>query len=189
MKGGTGSGAGDCACACACCVASPLYRRPLKKSAPGGGAPSTATARTSCVRARPEALALAGDGRGSLAADGRAEGPRGLGESAYVVGRRGVGGRGCALTYQPPRLLQRPVHAVHLVVEAARVAQVVARAVAAPQRRVDGAAVDALAALREKLRHVDCANTTLLSRAQRRPCVALPTLGGGSYTQFPTRLA
>lgn len=32
-----------------------------------------------------------------------------------------------------------------------------AGAVAAPQRRVDGAAVDALAPLREKLRHLDCA--------------------------------
>lgn len=61
------------------------------------------------------------------------------------------------LTYQPPGLLQRTVHAVHLVVEAARVAEVVAGAVAAPQRRVDGAAVDALAPDREKLRHLDCA--------------------------------
>jgi hypothetical protein len=53
-------------------------------------------------------------------------------------------------TYVAPRLLhQRPVHAVHLVVEAARVAQVVAGAVAAPQRRRHGAAVDALAPVRE----------------------------------------
>lgn len=57
-----------------------------------------------------------------------------------------------ALTYQPPGLLERPVHAVHLVVQPASVAQVVARAVAPPQRRVDGAAVHALAPLRDKLR-------------------------------------
>lgn len=49
-------------------------------------------------------------------------------------------------THQPlARLNQRAVDAVDLVVEAARVAQVVSRGVAAPQRRVVGAAVDALA--------------------------------------------
>jgi hypothetical protein len=54
-------------------------------------------------------------------------------------------------TYVAPRLLdQRPIHAVHLVVEAASVAQVVAGAVAAPQRRRHGAAVDALASVRER---------------------------------------
>lgn len=40
-----------------------------------------------------------------------------------------------------------PVDAVHLVVEAAGVAQVVSGAVPAPQRRGHGAAVDALPAL------------------------------------------
>lgn len=51
--------------------------------------------------------------------------------------------------YQSAWLLdQRPVHPVHLVVEAAGVAQVVAGAVATPQRGVDGAAVDALPAFR-----------------------------------------
>lgn len=42
---------------------------------------------------------------------------------------------------------QRPRLAVHLSIEAARVAQVVAVAVAAPQRRMARAAIDALAAL------------------------------------------
>lgn len=73
---------------------------------------------------------------------------------------RGERVRGVPLTYQPPRLLQRPVHAVHLVVESARVAQVVPGAVAPPQRRVDRAAVHALPTLREKLRHLDCAQHT-----------------------------
>lgn len=77
---------------------------------------------------------------------------------AYVGGRGGR--RRVALTYQPPRGFQRPVHAVHLVVEAARVAQVVAGAVAPPQRRVDGAAVDALAPLREEV-HLDYGDTQL----------------------------
>ena len=50
---------------------------------------------------------------------------------------------------QPPlvRLDQRPIVAVHLVVEAARVAQVVAGWIAAPQGCVGGVAVDALAAI------------------------------------------
>jgi hypothetical protein len=52
------------------------------------------------------------------------------------------------LSYQPPLWLdERPVLAVHLVVEAARVAQVVAVAVAPPQWRRRRSAVDALAAL------------------------------------------
>ena len=42
---------------------------------------------------------------------------------------------------------ERPVLAVHLVVESAGVAEVVSVAVPAPQRRRGGAAVDALAAL------------------------------------------
>lgn len=44
------------------------------------------------------------------------------------------------------RLDERPVGAVHLVVETAGVAQVVASGVAAPQRRGHGAAVHALPA-------------------------------------------
>lgn len=51
-------------------------------------------------------------------------------------------------SYQPPLGLdERPVLPVHLVVEAAGVAQVVAGAIAAPQRRGQGPAVDALAPL------------------------------------------
>lgn len=46
------------------------------------------------------------------------------------------------------RFDERPVDAVHLVVEAAGVAQVVPGTVSAPQRRGHGAAVDALPALR-----------------------------------------
>lgn len=42
---------------------------------------------------------------------------------------------------------ERPVDAVHLVVEAAGVTQVVSGAVSAPQRRGHGSAVDALSAL------------------------------------------
>lgn len=45
------------------------------------------------------------------------------------------------------RFNERSVDAVHFVVEAAGVAQVVSRAVPAPQRRGHGAAVDALPAL------------------------------------------
>ena len=51
------------------------------------------------------------------------------------------------------RLDQGAVHAVHLVVEAAGVAEVVAGAVAAPQRRRNGATVDALAALPKRKLH------------------------------------
>ena len=51
-------------------------------------------------------------------------------------------------TYDSPVLLDGSIGAVHLAVEAARVAQVVAGAVASPQRRRHGATVDALAALR-----------------------------------------
>lgn len=74
---------------------------------------------------------------------------------AYVVGGGGGECGRVALTYQPPRLLQRPVHAVHLIVETARVAEVVAGTVAAPQRGVDRTTVDALASLREELGHLD----------------------------------
>ena len=61
--------------------------------------------------------------------------------------------------YQSSGLLhQGPVHAVHLVVEAAGVAQVVSGAVSTPQGGVYGAAIDALPALCEVLGspRVDC---------------------------------
>lgn len=59
-------------------------------------------------------------GRGSQGAgDGRCGGCNA--SVAYVVGRVRRERR-AALTYQPPRLLQRAVHAVHLVVQPARVA-------------------------------------------------------------------
>lgn len=52
------------------------------------------------------------------------------------------------MSYQPfLGLDERPVDAVHLVVEAARVTQVVAGAVSAPQRRGHRAAVHTLPAL------------------------------------------
>jgi hypothetical protein len=44
----------------------------------------------------------------------------------------------------PGRLDKRSVDAVHLVVESARVAEIVPGAVPPPQRRRDGSAVDAL---------------------------------------------
>lgn len=52
------------------------------------------------------------------------------------------------------RLDEGPAQAVHLAVEAAGVAQVVAGAVPPPQRRLDGAAVHALAALGQVLQQV-----------------------------------
>lgn len=48
---------------------------------------------------------------------------------------------------------ERPVDAVHLVIEAACVAQVVSRAVPAPQRSGHRAAVDALSSLRGHVVH------------------------------------
>lgn len=51
------------------------------------------------------------------------------------------------------RFDQRPVDAVHLVIQAARVAQVMSGPVPAPQRRGHGAAVDALAALTGNVIH------------------------------------
>lgn len=64
-----------------------------------------------------------------------------------------------ALAYQPTGLTdQGSVHAVHLVVEAARVAQVVAGAVATPEGRRYGAAVDALPALAVVLHVLNCSN-------------------------------
>ena len=54
----------------------------------------------------------------------------------------------CSLTHQSPLGLdQRPVLAVHLVVEATGIAEVVAVAVTTPQRGRGGAAVDTLTAL------------------------------------------
>lgn len=91
-----------------------------------------------------------------------------FGCSAYICGLR----RACRRvphTYQPARLLhERPVHAVHLVVQPARVAQVVARAVPPPQGRVDGAAVHALAPLAEVLRHLDWGHIDRQRRVNRR---------------------
>ena len=49
---------------------------------------------------------------------------------------------------------ERPVLPIHLVIEATGVAQVVAGAVAPPERRLDGAAVHALAALGQVLQQV-----------------------------------
>lgn len=58
------------------------------------------------------------------------------------------------LSYQAfLRFDERPVDAVHLVVKAAGVAQVVSGAVPAPQRRGHGAAVDALSALSRHVVH------------------------------------
>ncbi|KAJ8956903.1 hypothetical protein NQ318_014321 [Aromia moschata] len=54
--------------------------------------------------------------------------------------------------YQSTRLLdKRPIHAVHLVVEAARVAKIVASAVSSPQRSVDGTAIDAFPTFGESI--------------------------------------
>jgi len=77
--------------------------------------------------------------------------PQGGGPGAAVGAAEAQATRG----RQPLRRLhQRSIHAVHLVVEAARVAKVVAGAVAAPQRRRNGAAVDALAPLSERVVHL-----------------------------------
>ena len=54
---------------------------------------------------------------------------------------------GCLTHQSPLGLDQRPVLAVHLVVEAAGVAEVVPVAVTTPQRGRGGTTVDALAAL------------------------------------------
>lgn len=71
------------------------------------------------------------------------------------------------MTHQPlARLHERAVHAVDLVVEAARVAQVVAGGVAPPQRRVVGPAVHALAPL---LALAICRRTTLRARSLLSP--------------------
>lgn len=53
------------------------------------------------------------------------------------------------------RLDEGPAEAVHLAVEAAGVAQVVAGAVPPPQRRLDGTAVHALATLGQVFQQVD----------------------------------
>lgn len=68
------------------------------------------------------------------------------GRRALAVGAACARSSGCRLEssfgfYERPRL------AVHLAVEAAGIAQVMAVAVAPPERRLAGAAVDALAAL------------------------------------------
>lgn len=67
----------------------------------------------------------------------------------------GAAGEGGARTYHALlRLDEGPAEAVHLAVEPAGVAQVVAGAVPPPQRRLDGAAVHALAALGQVLQQV-----------------------------------
>lgn len=60
----------------------------------------------------------------------------------------------CGTHHTLLRLDEGPTEAVHLAVEAARIAQVVARAVPSPQRRLDGATVHALAALGQILQQV-----------------------------------
>lgn len=67
-----------------------------------------------------------------------------------------------AFKYQSTRLLDEwPIHAVHLVVETAGIAQVMAGAVATPQRRVDRTAIYALAPFGEVLGRplVNCIKT------------------------------
>lgn len=63
-----------------------------------------------------------------------------------------VGGSGRATSTSGSARAQRPVHAIHLGVETAGVAEIVAGAVPAPERGVYRPAVDALAALGEHLR-------------------------------------
>lgn len=59
----------------------------------------------------------------------------------------------CFTYYQSSGLFdQRSIHAVHFVVQAAGIAQVMAGAVAPPQGRRNGTAVHTLAALREHVR-------------------------------------
>lgn len=72
--------------------------------------------------------------------------------------------------HQPfARLDERSVDSVDLVVEAARVAQVVARGVASPQWRVVRAAVHTLAALFAHLQHAICFAHTCQLGTQQLP--------------------
>lgn len=52
------------------------------------------------------------------------------------------------------RLDEGPAEAVHLAVKAARIAQVVACTISSPQRRLDGAAVHALATFGQILQQI-----------------------------------
>lgn len=71
------------------------------------------------------------------------------------------------------RLDEGPAEAVHLAVEAAGVAQVVAGAVPPPQRRLDGAAVHALATLGQVLQQV-CGESGDERRVRPRPTTVAP---------------
>ena len=91
-------------------------------------------------------------GRGHRCGPGRAGRPGPRGQRA-APGR--AAGEGGARTHHALlRLDEGPAEAVHLAVETAGVAQVVAGAVAPPERRLDGAAVHALAALGQVLQQV-----------------------------------
>lgn len=77
------------------------------------------------------------------------------------------------LPYQSPWLLhQGSIHSVHLVVETARVAQVVARTVSSPKRSGNCAAIYALASLRKvfRLDVVHCAICTVSISNLRSSC-------------------
>lgn len=92
-------------------------------------------------------------------------------EAARVTNRLSVGvaspqscrarvtvGAHCAGTFADDQSLlgsdQRPVLAVHLVVQSTGVAQIVTRAVSTPQRRSGGSAVDALSGLWSRYPHL-----------------------------------
>lgn len=105
------------------------------------------------------------------------------------VGRAGPGGAGAA----PPRgvaagesgartyhallwLDEGPAEAVHLAVEAAGVAQVVAGAVPPPERRLDGAAVHAFATLGGQVLQQVCGESGDERPGEATPCPPLPRL-------------
>lgn len=76
-------------------------------------------------------------------------------------------------THQPlAGLHERTVHAVDLVVEATRVAQVVAGGIAPPQRRVVGAAVDALPPLLEHVQRAICCQTPVTCCARHEAALS-----------------
>lgn len=103
--------------------------------------------------------------RGRRGRAGRPAGQRRRGASL-----RGTTGEGDARTHHSLlRLDKRPAEAVHLAVETAGVAQVVAGAVPPPERRLDGAAVHALATLGHVLQQV-CGEGVIKGRVRpRRP--------------------
>lgn len=83
--------------------------------------------------------------------------------------RRTTGEGGARTHHSLLRLDEGPAEAVHLAVETAGVAQVVAGAVPPPERRLDGAAVHALATLGHVLQHV-CGEGIIKGRVRpRRP--------------------